>query len=177
MGFRISWVAFNGLNKEEVLRVLGATDTGVIDEANEAPFSGAEIPGGWFILFSNDFDFVSEEALASLSSNCNVVACQVSETVMVSIAYAYSHGTAQWAISHSAQKGIRDLSVSSTPPLAFEKIRETLTLEQDAQGGGSVGVDYFFDIPVQTAASVCGFRHDHSTFEWGEPKFTVLDVK
>src|SRR5262249_44979116 len=177
MGYNISWIGFKGLSKDEVLRLLGATDTGGIDEANEAPFSGAEIPGGWFILFSNDFDFVSEQALASLSSNCNVVACQVSETVMVSIAYPYSHGTQHGAILHNAQKGIRNLVVSGSLPSAFEKIRERLTLEQDAQGGERPDVDYFFDIPVETAEAVCGFRHDRWNFEWGEPKFTVLDVR
>src|SRR5215510_3208060 len=176
MGYNISWIGFNGISKDEVLRLLGATDTGVIDEANEAPFSGAEIPGGWFILFSNDFDFASEEALASLSSNCNVVACQVSEAVMVCIAYAYSHGTKQWTILHSAQKGIRDLVVSGSPPFVFEQIRERLSLEQEARGGESAGVDYFFDIPVETAEAICGFRYDRWKFEWGEPKFTVLDI-
>ena len=177
MGYRISWVGFNGLSKDEVLRLLGATDTGAIDEANEAPFSGAEIPGGWFILFSNDFGFASKEALASLSSNCDVVACQVLESVGVSMAYAYSHGTEQWAVLHDEQKGIRDLVVSGSPPPAFEKIRARLSLEQEAQGGESAGVDYFFDIPVETAEAVCGFRHDRWEFEWGEPKFTVLDVR
>jgi hypothetical protein len=64
MGFRISWIGFNGKGKTSALEMVGLEDTGERDEVNEAPLSGAEIPGGWFILFSNDFMFVSRERLA-----------------------------------------------------------------------------------------------------------------
>lgn len=177
MGFKISWVGIKGLSKSEALSALKATDTGVIDEANEAPFSGAEIPGGWLILFVNDFEFVRGEVLASLSSNCDLVACQVHEGVMVSAAYAYSQGAEQWSLVHNSQNGLRDLVVLGSPPPIFERVRERLTGEQDANGGDSSDVDYFFDIPVETAAALCGYRHDRWKFDWGEPKFTVLNVR
>jgi hypothetical protein len=92
LGFKISWVGFHGLTKAKALEIIEADDTGIIDEANEAPFSGAEIPGGWFILFSNDFGFVSKKRLESLSAKGTVVACQVHEGVMVSAAYGYEWG-------------------------------------------------------------------------------------
>ena len=177
MGFKISWVGFHGLTKSEVLKIVGAVDTGVIDEANEAPFSGATIPGGWFILFSNDFGFVSKELLKSLSAKGTVVACQVHEGIMVSAAYGYERGAERWALMHNSENGIRDLSVSGLPPPAFQQIRDRLSQEQEADGGESASVDYFFDIPVDTAESLCAYKHDHWKFDWGQPTFTVLDVR
>ena len=176
MGWKISWVGFSGLTKAEVLDLVGATDTGEIDEANEADFSGAEIPD-WYILFSNDFDFVSESTLSKLSSRGTVVGCQLHEGVMVSAAYGYDRGNAQWSVMHNAQDGISDLSTSGAPPTELEPIRERLSQQQYDAGGEVADVDYIFDIPVELAAAICGYRHDRLKFDWGEPKFTALDVR
>jgi hypothetical protein len=45
MGFRISWIGFQGAGKADVLAMFGGVDSGIPDEANEAPFSIAEIAG------------------------------------------------------------------------------------------------------------------------------------
>jgi len=169
-------VAFRGLAKPEVLKIIGGVDSGVVDEYNETPFSGAELPGGWFIVFSNDFGFVSEEVLESMSARCTVVACQVHEGIMVSIAYGYERGRQQWVVMHNSENGIRDISVSGSPPPAFAEIRDRLSKKQDDNGGDRAGVDYFFDIPVETAQVVCGFRHDRAVSDQGRRTFTVLDV-
>ena len=173
MGFKISWIGFEGIGKERALEKLGLLETGETDEANEAPFSGAEIPGDWFILFSNDFEFASPGRLAALSVDCRVVALQVHETVMMSVAHSYERGNCVWGLVHDAQEGINNLSVSGSPPAAFQSVHQRLTQKQE----GAVGIDYIFDIPVETAASVCGYQHDRWKFEWGEPTFTRLDVR
>jgi hypothetical protein len=89
VGFKISWIGFDGKGKTSALEIVGLKDTGEPDEVNEAPFSGAEIPGGWFTLFSNDFQFVSRERLAQLSIDCRIIACQVHEGIMFSAGYGY----------------------------------------------------------------------------------------
>jgi hypothetical protein len=142
---------------------------------NETPFSGAEFPGGWFVLFSNDFGFVSSERLAQLSADCRIVACQVHEGIMFSAAYRYQGGRRVWKLAHNAQQSIYDLSISGLPPPSFESIRRRMTRKQEATPGG--GVDFIFDIPVEIAAAVCGFRHDRWTYEWGRPQFTRLEVR
>jgi hypothetical protein len=177
VGFKISWVAFNGLSKEDALRTLNATDTGEADEYNETPFSGAELPGGWYIVFSNDFGFVTPTLLESLSSNCTLIACQLHEGIMFSASYGFSHGIGQWVVVHDRQDGIRDLTVKGTPPEAFEDIRVRISQEQDDNGGDESDVDYYFDVPVDLAESICGYRHDRVEFAWGAPQFTVLDVR
>jgi hypothetical protein len=154
--------------------MVGLKDTGEPDEVNEAPFSGAEIPGGWFILFSNDFMFVSRERLAQLSVDCRIVGCQVHEGIMVSAAYGYEHGSRAWELAHNAQQSIYDLSVSGSPPPSFASIRQRLTQKQETTAGG---VDYIFDIPVEVAAAVCKYRYGRLKFDWGVPQFTRLDAR
>lgn len=177
MGFKISWIAFKDITKEEILRAVGGVDTGNPDEANEAPFSGAQIPNGWFVLFSNDFEYASAARLGTLSEKSSLVACQLHEGVMVSAAYAYKRGQIQWSLVHDADKGIRHLDVSGVPPDQFEVVRARLSQTQDTNGGDQSEVDYIFDVPLETAEAVCGYKHDKTIFDWGEPQFTVIEME
>ena len=102
-GFKISWIGFHGKGKVGALKAAGLRETGEPDEANEAPFSGAEIPDGWFVLFSNDFAFVSPERLARLSVDCRIVACQIHEGIMFSAAYGYERGSRVWELVHQSR--------------------------------------------------------------------------
>lgn len=176
MGYKISWVGFLALKKQDVLELIGGLDSGTVDEANEEPFSIAEIPGDWVVLFANDFGFASEENLEKLSTHGVVVACQVHEGVMFSASYGYNRGKQMWAVQHDASKGIRDLKFSGELPPEFPNIQARLTAEQETHGGDRADVDYFFDIPVETARSLCPYRHDHWKFDWGEPVFTGVIV-
>ena len=175
MGFRMWWIGFVGKGKTSALEMVGLKDTGEPDELYEAPFSGAEIPGGWFILFANDFLFVSRERLARLSVDCCIVACQVHEGTMVSAAYGYERGNRVWELAHNAQQGIYDLSVSGSPPSSFEAIRQRLMQKQETTVDDDV--DFIFDIPVEVAAAVCKYRYGHLKFDWGTAQFTRLDVR
>src|SRR5450432_1775921 len=98
MGFAISWLAFRRA-KAQVLAAVQMGDTGEPDEANEAPISGAEFPGGWYILFLNDYDhrLVSSASLSRLSNGCQVIACRIEEHLMVSSAVMYENGQPIWA--------------------------------------------------------------------------------
>ena len=111
MGFRISWIGFDGKGKTSALEMVGLRDTGA-DEVNDAPFSGAEIPGGWFILFSHDFQFASRERFAQLSIDCRIIACQVHEGIMFSAAYGYERGKSRLGIgSQCATKHLRSVGL------------------------------------------------------------------
>jgi hypothetical protein len=176
VGFKISWIGFDAIGKATSLEMLGLHDTGKPDRANEASFSGAEIPGGWFILFSNDFQFASPKRVAQLSADCRIVACQVHEGVMFSAAYGYERGNCVWELVHDAQRSINDLSVAGSPPTSFQSISQRQMEKQEGTAREEgLGVDYIFDIPVEVAADVCKYRHDRWQFEWGEPRFFRLD--
>jgi hypothetical protein len=171
VGFKISWVGFHGKGKTTVLEMVGLKDTEEPDEVNEAPFSGSDIPGGWFILFSNDFQFVSREHLAQLSVDCRIIGCQVHEGIMFSAAYGYERGKRVWELRYHAQQSIDDLSVFGSPPSSFELIRQGLTRRQKARPGD------IFDIPVEVAATICKYRCGQVQFEWGRSQFNRLELR
>jgi hypothetical protein len=176
LGFKISWIGFQGATKLQALQKAGLCDTGESDEANEVPVSGAEIPGGWLILFSNDFRFASPERVASLSAYCLTVACQVHEGIMVSRSVAFERGASLWQLTHDSQNRSNDLSVTGLPPAAFQSIHDRLRqLQAQQDKSRPLRVEYVFDVPVETAESVCGYRHDGARFAWGKPIFTRLE--
>lgn len=174
MGYSISWIAFYGLSKSEVLSRTHLIDTAEPDEANESPISGSELPARWYVLFLNEFmhPYVSPESLRELSVGCTVVGCQVEEHVMSSGSFLYQNGTCIWNVVHAAAKGLYDLQIDGNPPESFaaSEFRQA----QDEAGGQMAGVDHMFDAPVELARRICGYRHDLWKFDWGQPLFTKL---
>jgi hypothetical protein len=175
MGFSISWIGFKALNKTEAIRRAGFRDTGSQDEANEAPYSAAALPTGWTILFSNDFDYGSAEHLLVLSLGTMVVACQTEEHIMYGAAHCSLDGREVWSVWHDSERGIYDLSTRGALPAELESIRKRLTAKQKESGGAESIVDYIYDTPVEFLYAMTGYRHDRSTFDWGQPHFTALE--
>jgi hypothetical protein len=173
MGFHISWIGFNGLDREECLRRLGMKATRAVDEANEEPFSLAQLPNNWIILFANDIEYVSDKRLAELSVETTVIGCHVHEGVMFSDATLFNAGRKIWSITHYAGDGVLDLKVQGDLPAEILAIRDKLLAEQKAAGPAS-NVDHVFDIPVEAARLVTSYRYDQWKFDWGEPVFHVL---
>lgn len=174
MGYSISWIAFHGVTKGEVLSRTRLIDTTEPDEANESPASGSELPARWYVLFLNDVmhPYVSPERLQELSIGCTVLGCQVEEHVMSSGSCLYENGTRMWNVVHDAEKGLYDLQIDGNPPesFSFSEFQEA----QDKAGGQLAEVDHMFDAPVELARLICGYRHDRWKFDWGQPSFTKL---
>jgi hypothetical protein len=175
MGFSISWVGFKGLSRTELLRRTGFRDSGTAGYPYDSPFSLAALPTGWMILFANDVDFGAAEHLIGLSAGARLLSCQAEEHVMFSAAHACTDGQALWSVWHDAQSGMYHLSTAGRPPAELEAILLRLTAQQDAAGGGRSMVDYIFDIPVELAADLTGYRDGQASFAWGEPRFTILE--
>lgn len=174
MGFKISWLAFSGKNKDDILASMGLVDTGVIDEANESPISVAEFPGDWTIIFLNPFlhPLTEEASLSELSKHCTVLAGQVHEGIMYCSATQYKNGKMIWSVAHDAQEDLYHLETEGTLPSMYDDVRERLKQEQDAAGGETAPVDCMFNVPVDLAKSICGFEYCRWRYDWGEPKFT-----
>jgi hypothetical protein len=177
MGYSISWMALQGKNKDEVLALASLVDTGKPDEANEAPASVSSLPLGWTVLFFNDYDAITPALLAAWLDGCRVVACQVDEHVMASNVVLYEDGRHLWTVSHQSDQGLFDLTVQGSPSESFEDIKKRLFEQQDENEGGAADVDYVFDVPLELAASLCGYRHDESKYPWGRPAFTEVAKK
>jgi hypothetical protein len=178
MGYSISWIAFHGKGKREVLALTHLIDTGEFDEANESPISAAEIPNGWYVLFLNDFShpYVSVEVMQRFSADCVLLGCRVEEHVMTSAAFLFENGSRIWSVSHESEKGRYNVETEGTPPAFFAPLRAKLSQSQDDAGGEKADVDYMFDVPLEMAARLCGYRHDLWKFEWGEPEFTRMEI-
>lgn len=174
MGFKISWLAFEGMTKPSMLELLDFRDLGTEDEANEAPFSAAQLASGWSVIWSNDFGWVETQALQWLGAHGRTLTCQVHEGIMFSAVHGTEENVERWSVQHDSERGLRDLQIAGTPPDALDGIKAKLLAEQD----GSEDVDYVFDIPVELAFQLTGFRHDLWDYPQGkQPHFTMVERK
>jgi hypothetical protein len=176
MGYRISWLGARGLPKTDLLHHFGLVDSGIYDEANEAPFSAAELPTGWTILWANDPAFATIARCTELSLRAPVVSCWVNETAMVSSVNYFEAGDYLWFVGHDFQKGPDDLVFEGEVPPSFEEIRGRLDAQRLSYGDTQPAVDFIFDVPIELAQSVAGYRHDQVAFDWGTPQFTEATV-
>ncbi|HEY1708827.1 MAG TPA: hypothetical protein VGG10_11230 [Rhizomicrobium sp.] len=176
MGFSVSWLAFTGKSKDEVLSALHLVDTGVLDEAAHGPMSVASFPHDWTIVFLNRFDhpFAEDSSLRLFSQGCTVIACHVEENIMFSSSELYEEGKMVWGAFHDAQQGVYHIEADGALPPAFDVIKTRMIADQTEKGGASADVDCVFDIPLKLATSYYGFEHDRSHYDWGEPRFTEL---
>lgn len=172
MGFRISLLGFQDTSVTDALAAAGLVDTGEHDEANEAFFSGAAVPG-WYLLWVNDFDYASAERLARLSAGRTVLGVQVHEGVMVANVACYRDGEQHWAITHTGCDAVRDLEAWGDLPAIFAGIRDQQFADQDAEDAGAAEVDHIFEIPLLVAKGLTGLKHDEvPPVEW---RFTRLE--
>lgn len=163
MGYAISWLAVKQEVAMRLLEAFGLQPTGETAEYGERLFTGRTLSTGWFLLFINqaNHDYVSAQTLESLTELGDVVMCSVEEHVMVSNAEGWRDGTEMWRLAHDAERGLGHLLVEGTPPKAYKEIEARLRAQLEEDGGedADVETDYLFDIPVETAQSVVGFKH------------------
>jgi hypothetical protein len=170
-GFSLAWFAMQGVNKDEFLERAGFEDTGEIDEYFEADHSGGELPGGWYVVVTNDLSLVDAGKLAAWSAGGRLVACIVHEGSSNSLASEWRDGKQLWSVSHDGSEGGDTLGVEGQLPEVFEEFREEAAL---VEAEGDAG-DLVFDLPLDLAAEVTGFRHDELGFDDDIEPFTVLE--
>jgi len=173
MSRTVSWIAFEGLDRAEILRRTNLSDTGVPDEFNEAEWSLGRFPSGWHFLWANDLDEVSADRLQQLSAGCRVLACSANEDDMQTSARLYTDGAASWAIAHDSKVSQMHLELTGNLPDELQDIRDRLVEAQESSGAGHADVDYLFDIPLELANQTCGFDEDLLPEDMPEP-FTRL---
>jgi hypothetical protein len=178
MGYSLSWLAVKGKPAEAVCDELGFRKTGEREQIPESDLSGAELPGGWFLIVSNRTEKVASDAILQClsSSGSELVTCFIEEHVMVSVATGWREGRRIWSVTHDAQRAGDDLTVEGDLPPEFVSIRDRLLSKQreedlripvarhgsqrSATSVEQMRCDYIFDVPVETAQRLTGFRHD-----------------
>jgi len=180
MGYSLSRLAIKGKKPEPIRDALGLELTEEREEIPESAFCGAELPGGWYLVIADHTEQVAtNEQMKIFSEDAELVTCYVEEHVMCSQVTGWKNTQQLWSITHASEKASRHLEIQGTPPECFVAHRDLLLqkqLEED-QKNDEFGVDYIFDIPIETAHSITGFRHDQDIPNAGENPFEVLAVR
>jgi hypothetical protein len=176
MGYSQSWLAVKGKARASVLEALGLRGTGAREEIAESPIVGAELPNGWFLVVGDrsGHRLMRDPSVQRLSAGCEVVTGDVEEHVMVSVATGWKEGRRVWSVTHDAQRDREHLQTEGELPAVFTSIRDRLRSEQQAAGGRDADVDYIFDVPVELAQTLTGYRHDADIPGTGPEPFEVL---
>lgn len=157
MGYRISWLAAQGLARAEVLHRLDLHKTDIEDEANDAPFSAAELPSGWVVIFANDLTYAEREAPDRLAAASNLLTCTVHEGLGYVSATAFTHGVRQWTVTYDAQEDPETLTMDGVLPPELQTLyTEMLAGADTSEPIGNV----LIDVPLKLAAAVTGYEHD-----------------
>ena len=175
MGYSISWLAVKGKTADSVLQELGLISSGRMADFGTAPFTGRDLPSGWFLLVLKgcDHKFINPESLASLSKNCEVIASSIEEHVMFSSAEQWTGGARVWRVEHVGENGPIQLTTDGALPVDFRSIADAQKKLQSDDGGEKAGVDHYFEIPLNAAQIIIGFKHDETNF--GENGFQVFE--
>ena len=175
MGFSISWLAFRNIAESDMFARAGFRRTEISCEAFTAPVTEAILRDNWHLIAFNRIShaLTKTENLTVLSQGCEIVGVQAEEHVMASAAFLYRNGQYVWEVAHEHENGNRHLLVMGTPPDSLDEIRERLEREQDKSQRGPLPVNYIFDIPIELAERICGFRHDRWGFDWESRPFVV----
>jgi len=165
MGLNLSWIGVQGEQKTAVLDRLGFEEIGETGDEVGADYACAELPGGWLIVLATDRVFDVNDTLAKVASKGSSLSCSMSETVMVSEVRAFRNGRALWSVLHDPDKDPQGFVVAGALPPQFDEILRRLEGEQAAPGNEDV--DCMFDLPLELAASICGYRAGQTRgLEW-----------
>lgn len=185
MGFNLAWFAVNGIDPETFLERAGFEDTGEPDEYFEAAHSGGDMPGldkdgGWYILVTDKADLADAARLAKWSAGGRLIACVILEDQMTSLAMEWRDGKQVWSVYWDGAATEKTLQVEGQLPESFDAIKEDITnlqaeMDREAQDGEGGEADIVFELPLDLAEEITGFRHDQAGFDEDIPVFNVLE--
>jgi len=174
MGYAISWLACRGLAFESVVARLGLRTTGRQNEFARERVSSQALDDGWILVVANrcNHAIVKAPSLAAVSEGCELVACNIEEHVMYASAECWRDGQRLWHIEHASEEGGDHLAVEGTLPDSLQQLLAGLRQRpRDDDESGD-----FFDIPLDCAMALVGFRHDVDHPAHEHDSFQVLEA-
>jgi hypothetical protein len=162
MGINLAWFAVEDADRHDLLARLGLEEAGDSNNEVSVRYACAEFPNGWFILTTKGSHRAFERALATASAGRLAIAGELSETVMVSQTRAVRDGRQVWSVLHDPNKDLNGIEFEGEPP---SNLGEILAKAQAAQKSDSE-VDYIFDVPIELAAQICGYRPGDGACDW-----------
>jgi hypothetical protein len=177
VGFNMSWIFIDGINEDALYDALDLAATDVTPDEHDlgtsyVPLAGAALKSGWCAVFAK-YALVMDATVGTnpprlmrLPARSRCITCVVLEHAMVSYASLSQDGRYVWQIRHDSSQGRGHLEVRGDLPSAFGDFRSIAMDKQRAEEArrksGEWGVDYFFDVPLDTAATMTGYRHDRA---------------
>jgi len=175
MGFSLSWAALKGGTLDMICDATGLVSTGKFEEIAESDFVAAALPTFWYLFLWNG-DEIPDEVLKRLSAYGKVVSCYVEDHVMLTSASGWSGEKRVWGVEHyGGEKGILHLEAEGNLPDEFGRIRDKFFAQQKSAGSAHADVDYVYEIPVELARALTGFRHDQDMPGMGMQPYEVLE--
>jgi hypothetical protein len=177
VGFNMSWIFVDGISEDTLYEALGLAATGETPDPHDlgtsyVPLAGAALKSGWSAVFAKyalvmDATVGTNPArLTRLPARSRCITCVVLEHAMVSYASLWQDGRFAWQIRHDSSEGRGHLEVRGDLPSAFGDFRaiamDKQRTEDARRKSGEWGVNYFFDVPLDTAATITGYRHDRA---------------
>jgi len=162
MGYSLSWIAVKGRSSKELQQVLGFRSTGRHGNYGEHTLVGRQLRDGWHLLIANTCDdrIAQNTTLAHLSKGCQAVACSIEEHVMFSSCAFWNEGKKVWSVKHRGDRGVFDVVKSGNVPANYSLLKSELIEMQRSEGDENAGVDHVFELPLQLAKQLVGFKHD-----------------
>jgi hypothetical protein len=173
MGYAITWCAVRDDSADAFLAELGLTPTHATEEHPQSKVVTGRLDTGWVVVHFARYaaDAVSDARLAELSVSRDIVRVLVEEHVNASSAELWSGGKRRWWISHAGEDGGDRLDTQGRLPDGYADIRARLAkVHTEAEGEA----DYVFEIPLEVAKDVVGFRHDEEKSHLVGGRFTVM---
>ncbi len=176
MGYSLSLLAVQCTDPDRALSELRIVRTGQSCEYAREPLSGYPLPSGWYLVVAKGCAnrFLKPIVLGPLSEQFPVIACSIEEHVMFSSAEYWVAGAPAWRAEHVGEGGPVHLKTSGVLPPDFQAMAEAQAEQQAADGGAKADVDHYFDIPLNAAKSILGFKHDEEVPGVDCEKFELL---
>ncbi|HOY79264.1 MAG TPA: hypothetical protein PLN33_15720 [Hyphomonadaceae bacterium] len=171
MSMSLVWFAARGISADDFLERAGFSDTGDPDEYFDEEHSGGALGDGWYVIVSSDVGLLDPAKVGGWSAGGRVVAVALDEESLNSMAIEWVDGKLVWSAAYDGSEGGDQLAVEGTLPAVFAELSHEASALQ-AEGGSA---EHVFDIPLDLAADVTGFRHDEIGFDDDIGPFTALE--
>lgn len=163
----MSWIFVEGVDQGALYDALDLVSTGSAPDyrdlgTNRVPLAGAGLKSGWCAVFAK-YALVMDATMGTdpprvtrLPAKSRCVTCVVLEHRMVSYSNLWESGRLIWQIRYG---GSKRLDACGDLPPEFSAFRDIAVDKERVEGAGG---EYIFDVPLDTAATITGYRHDRA---------------
>jgi hypothetical protein len=156
----------------------------------DCEYASISLTSGWSVVIAHRVDYLEKLDMASVSSAGHIITLALHDGIMISIAESWTSGQRDWRVLHEGQKHVEHLDARGRLPEHFaaakskceDAIRKHVPVQTSASapempeferamfermglkvtpvGTAPLSVDFHFDIPIDLANSLVGFRFD-----------------